>query len=226
LVGLALVSVVIWQVVSAVGSGIDGLFGGAKVVTTRPLIRLRQTYRVAAGDTVSGIAARYGISVQALIGANRLKHPNAIVVGQTLVIPTARHPAVTRRLIRSAAARYHVDPAFALGLADEESGFNENAVSDTGAIGVMQIEPETGQFLAQELNRTINLGVERDNISAGVYWLSRLLADYHGSERSAAAAYYEGQGNLARHGYLPGTGLYVADVMALREKYLTHAGGS
>src|SRR5581483_11858356 len=134
-------------------------------------------------------------------------------------IPTPFHPVLTRQLIRTTARRYHLDPNFAVGLADQESGFDENQVSPTGAIGVMQIEPATGSDLARELGRPIDLGVERDNILCGVYYLKTLVTDYHGNERSAAAAYYEGQGNLAAHGYLAGTKQYVDDVMALRQRW-------
>ena len=141
-------------------------------------------------------------------------------MGQTLIIPSPYHPAKTRHLVAALARQYHLDPAFALAIADQESGFNENAISPTGAIGVMQVEPGTGKQLATDLGRSIDLGVERDNITVGVYWLAYLVRYYAGNERSAAAAYYEGQGNLAAHGYLAGTGQYVADVMALRQRYL------
>ena len=44
-------------------------------------------YTVRLGDTLSGIAARHGVSVQALVGANRISNPNLIRAGQTLTIP-------------------------------------------------------------------------------------------------------------------------------------------
>lgn len=46
------------------------------------------TYTVKRGDTLSGIAKKYGVSVQQLINANNIKNPNLIYVGQILTIPT------------------------------------------------------------------------------------------------------------------------------------------
>lgn len=54
-------------------------------------------YVVQAGDTLSAIAARYGISVPQLVSANQLSDPDRLAIGQRLVIPTAGAPPVTRR---------------------------------------------------------------------------------------------------------------------------------
>lgn len=210
---------VVYFIVSAAVSGLDRLFGDAASTTKVAMLTLHQTYTVSAGDTLDGIAARFGISRQQLALANHLRNPNLIRLGQKLIIPTPRHPTLTRQIIRTTAHRYGLDANFAIGLADQESGFNENVVSPTGAIGVMQIEPATGSDLARELGRPIDLGVEQDNILCGVYYLKTLVTYYHGDERSAAAAYYEGQANLAAHGYLAGTQQYVDDVMALRRRW-------
>jgi uncharacterized protein YgiM (DUF1202 family) len=130
--------------------------------------------------------------------------------------PRVYSPAQTRRLIDLQAHWYGVDPALALAIAWQESGFNQNIRSRTGAVGVMQVEPTTGRVVARLLGRSLDLTDENDNILAGVYWLAYLLRYYGGDERLAVAAYYEGQRNLARHGIWPITRHYVADVMALR----------
>lgn len=51
-------------------------------------------YTVVAGDTMYGIAVRYGIDLNALIAANPSANPNALVIGQTLCLPPATAPAV------------------------------------------------------------------------------------------------------------------------------------
>ena len=45
------------------------------------------TYRVAAGDTLTEIASRYGTTVAALTSANKIKNPDLIQIGQKLTIP-------------------------------------------------------------------------------------------------------------------------------------------
>jgi LysM repeat protein len=219
LAALGLIVAIVWQLIASAASGFEQLFGIAGSTAAVPMLQLHQTYTVSVGDTLSQIAARFGVSERKLMRANHIKNANLIVLGERLIIPARYHPAKTRRLIRRIARRYHLDPAFALGIADEESGFDENALSPTGAIGVMQIEPATGAQLARDLGRPINLGREKDNIDCGIYWLAYLVRYYGGNERSAAAAYYEGQGNLSAHGYLPGTRQYVNNVMALRSRY-------
>lgn len=218
---LVIVLLVGWNVASMAVSGIGHAFGLASTVA-KPAVQIHRTYTVQPGDTLSGIAARFGISTDLLVRANHLHDPNSIQAGRTLVVPSPYHPALTRRLVEQTASRYQIEPAFADAVAYQESGFNENAVSPTGAVGVMQVEPDTANFVANLLGRSFDLGVESDNITVGVYWLSQLVAHYHGDERSAAAAYFEGEGNLARHGYLNGTGQYVANVMALRQRFLGH----
>jgi LysM repeat protein len=223
LAALGLVTIVLWQLIALTISGLNQVFGTAATTTSVPRLQLRHIYVVSVGDTVNGIAARFGISERELANANHIRQPNLIVLGQKLIIPTPDHPRLTRHIIRVIAKQYGLDPAFALGVADEESGFNENVISPTGAIGVMQIEPATGRQLAKDIGRPINLGLERDNISCGVYWLHYLVRYYGGSERSAAAAYNEGQGNLSAHGYLAGVKQYVDNVMALRNRYAGRA---
>jgi murein DD-endopeptidase MepM/ murein hydrolase activator NlpD len=50
---------------------------------------------VAAGETLFALSQRYGVSVEAIVAANRLADPNRIVIGQRLIIPAGRGPATT-----------------------------------------------------------------------------------------------------------------------------------
>jgi len=211
-----------YRVASVVGPGIGQLLGVAGSVGSSgapPTIELQRTYVVQSGDTVGSIAAQFGVSPALILQRNHLAHPNLIYPGERLAIPTPYHPKATRLLVEATARKFNLDPSFADALAYQESGFDENVVSSTGAIGVMQVEPGTGALVARRLGQPLDLGVEQDNITAGVYWLSYLTRYYGGDERKAAAAYYEGQQNLADHGYLPGTALYVADVMSLKHSF-------
>lgn len=185
-----------------------------------------RSYLVRAGDTLSSISAAHGTTTAALLQANRIANPNQVVSGSWLVIPAALQiqPApygasTARALIVDNARRYGLTSALPLAVAWQESGFNQNMVSSTGAIGVMQVEPYTGRHISSLLGRPFNLSNLDDNIHAGVFWLSQLVAYYNGDERLAAAAYYEGAHNLAVHGWFQDTIQYVNNVMALRARF-------
>lgn len=219
LLSVILALVIGWQVLVGLSSGFRQLVGVASSAGSSPKVQLQRTYVVAPGDSLGSIAGRFGVSTRLLAQANHLAHPDVIVAGQTLIIPSAYHPGLTRQLVERTATSFHLDPTFAEAIAYQESGFNQNVVSPTGAIGVMQVEPGTARLVASQLRRSFDLGVESDNVTVGVYWLAYLVRYYGGDETKAAAAYYEGQGNLASRGYLTGTQQYVDSVMALRRQF-------
>jgi LysM repeat protein len=120
-----------------------------------------------------------------------------------------------KALIRRTARAFGVDPALALALAYQESGFNQRVVSPADAIGAMQVLPSTGQFVSRYVvNRHLNLLDARDNIIAGVGLLSVLLR----SARTpvAVAAYYQGLQSVRTRGMYADTRAYVRNVAALR----------
>lgn len=110
--------------------------------------------------------------------------------------------------ITSAANQYGVDPALALAVAKNESSFNPAARSPSGAIGVMQLMPDTADWLG------VNPYDTSQNIDGGVRYLSQLLGQF-GDPATAVAAYNAGPGRVSRGGPLPEeTSLYVSRVMA------------
>jgi soluble lytic murein transglycosylase-like protein len=106
------------------------------------------------------------------------------------------HPIVAGHL-DAAAARYRVDPSLVRAVAWQESRFRTNAVSRKGAIGVMQLMPDTAR----------DLGVDpydvQQNIAGGVAYLSAQLARFGGDVRLALAAYNAGPEAVARHKGVP-----------------------
>ncbi|MDQ2744273.1 MAG: LysM peptidoglycan-binding domain-containing protein [Chloroflexota bacterium] len=184
-------------------------------------------YTVRPGDTLSGIAARYGVTTAALRALNGISNPNRVLAGMRLAVPAASGAAYrpvsssssARALIVEYAQEYNVAPSFALGIAWQESGFNQAMVSSTGAVGVMQLEPASGDHVSWLLGRTFNIYDLRDNVQAGVYWVSRLLTYYGGNERVAAAAYYQGARSLQRRGWFQDTVQYVSNVEALKSRF-------
>jgi LysM repeat protein len=187
-----------------------------------------RTYVVQPGDSLSGIAARFGVTQSAVTSINNLLNEDLVVIGSQLHIPgstaagyaaTAYDPWTARSLIVQFANMYGLNPALPLAIGWQESGFNNNMISGTGAIGVMQVEPYTGVTISNILGRTMELHNVRDNVQAGVYWISNLVRYYGGDERLAVAAYYQGTRSLAHQGFYQDTYQYVANVLALKARF-------
>jgi LysM repeat protein len=174
------------------------------------------------GETLSAIAARYGTSVQALARANRIKDPNLILVGAALRIPagTARpasEPSVEESLERSA-RKHGVAPSLVKAVAWHESGWRQDAVSDKGAVGVMQVMPDTARFVNDSLEGGgLNVRSADDNVELGVTYLDHLLETMP-SKKKALAAYVSGPNSVGAKlkGYQKD---YVRDVKALEPKF-------
>ena len=107
---------------------------------------------------------------------------------------------------------YGVRKDLLIAVARAESNFNASVVSGAGAIGIMQLMPETAR----------NLGVKdpynaTDNIMGGAKYLSRLLSQYNGNISLALAAYNAGSGNVEKYGGIPPfkeTQTYVRKILA------------
>src|SRR5438045_8247951 len=100
--------------------------------------------------------------------------------------------------IAGAAARHNVDPNLVRALVKVESNFNPNAVSRKGAMGLMQLMPQT----ARQLDLTNPFNPEK-NVDAGVRHLKQLLESYGGDVRLSLAAYNAGSGAVARSSGIP-----------------------
>jgi soluble lytic murein transglycosylase len=100
--------------------------------------------------------------------------------------------------IRAGAARYDLDPALVAAVAYAESKFDEHALSSAGAVGLMQILPDTAdQIAAQSGGVTFtaaDLENPRINVRYGSYYLRQALDAYDGDARAAVASYNAGMG--------------------------------
>jgi len=128
-----------------------------------------------------------------------------------------RHDAMTRtqvrRLVAAMARHYDVPPRLALAIAWQESGWQQRQVSSAGAIGVMQVMPDTGRWMRWYAGRPLRLRDTHDNVRAGVLTL-RILRSWTKYDKNAIAAYYQGFGAVKRHGHFKDTKRYVASVRA------------
>ncbi len=104
-------------------------------------------------------------------------------------------------IIRQQGAQKHVDPALIAGVIYAETKFDPRP-SSAGAEGLMQILPQTAEFLAQRSGAktftTADLGTPQVNIAYGTYYLRYLLDEYGASKVLALAAYNGGEANVSR----------------------------
>lgn len=87
--------------------------------------------------------------------------------------------------------------AWAIGQAEQESGFDPDAESPAGAVGLMQLEPATA--LEWGITDPADLKDPAKNAQAGCHYMAYLTRRYDGNVIKALAAYNWGPGNIARH---------------------------
>ena len=114
-----------------------------------------------------------------------------------------------------------VPAALAEAIAWQESGWNNDEVSSIGAVGVMQIVPTTWSWIDQYLTPSRPLGTASalENVRAGTLLLKQLLAVTGGDRQLAVAGYFQGLSSIKRYGMFASTKHYVANVMALSQRF-------
>ncbi len=116
-------------------------------------------------------------------------------------------------IIKAACNRHGVDPALVQALVKVESGFNPYALSRKGAMGLMQLMPQT----AEDMNVT-NTFNPHENVDGGVRYLRYLIDRYEGNLALALAAYNSGETAVKKWGTIPPfpeTQSYVQKILGL-----------
>lgn len=225
-------------------AGVVGLVVGAPVAASE------RTRTVARGDTLSALAASLGVSVSNLARANGIIDIHRILAGSRLVVPkaaatparaapvpaaapppssAARVPARLRAQPERLALMSHFDaaarefevPADLLkAMTWLESGWRNDRVSSTNAIGIGQLMPDTVAFVNGVLLRArLDPRRPEHNIRMSARFLAYLLRQNDGDVALALSSYYQGLASVRRQGPLPQTRRYVANVLALRQKF-------
>jgi soluble lytic murein transglycosylase len=191
---------------------------------SRARIRRRRLVAVA-------VVAMLGVGV--VVGIGRLDD----AVREAITLPL-RHDDIIRQQARDK----QLDASLIAAVIYEESRFRDQT-SHAGARGLMQITPDTADFIARQSGgyrfEQDDLATPQVNISYGAYYLRYLLDHYDGHEAPAIAAYNAGLTNADRwvadaggpaefdpesHIPFPETRAYVGNVLERRDQYRDHYG--
>jgi len=198
-------------------------YGRRTPVLTQVTASSTASYTVRPGDTLTEIAAKHKTTVRALAAANDITSVNLVVEGAKLRLPesVASGPAadLSRSTVRAHidkwAVHYGISVSLARALAWQESGFQTNVTSSTGAWGPMQIMPDTWTFVETVLlGRTVPRTGE-GGVRVGMALLSHLLKRFNGDQRLALGAWYQGEKAVREHGLYGETKTFIANVLAL-----------
>jgi N-acetylmuramoyl-L-alanine amidase len=196
-------------------------------------------HTVQPGESLWSIASVNGLSVDELAAANGLPSDTSLIAGTTVLIPTptagsgqcvwdcasTAHPhptdeTVTPSQVGAIATQYGMSPALVQSIAWNESAFDNSAVSSAGARGVMQIIPDTWNFIDEQLVAgPLDPTSAIDNVEAGVVYLHHLYHLQGGDGDATVASYFQGPN---REELLPETEAYLREV---RDDEQDFAGG-
>lgn len=135
------------------------------------------------------------------------------------VLPAMIHAQVDRgfadRCVHHYATYYRVPPELIAALIDVESRWNRRAISNKGAMGLMQLMPAT----ARRFGAVQPFDTEQ-NIAAGTRYVTKLMWEFHGDLRLVAAAYYAGDRWVGQKQLEYRNPDVVAYVQAVRRQYM------
>jgi soluble lytic murein transglycosylase len=141
----------------------------------------------------------------------------------------ARYPLEYDHIVRAYAEERDLDPALVAAMIYAESRFDPNVRSTAGAIGLMQILPDTGRFIAKSTGGdgfvVADLRNPDINVRYGTWLVAYLLDRYDGHVPTALAAYHAGPGNVdawresGGRVAFPETRAYVDEVLRVRGVY-------
>lgn len=139
-------------------------------------------------------------------GINPVFIPETLPAVQALnissILPPTREASASggayEDIIKQAAEKYNIPEKLITSVIRQESNFNNEVVSRSGAQGLMQLMPGTARFLG-----VTNSFDPFQNIMGGTKYLRQMLDQFGGNVEHALAAYNAGPGNVKKHGGIP-----------------------
>ncbi|MEC0248991.1 lytic transglycosylase domain-containing protein [Paenibacillus chitinolyticus] len=128
-----------------------------------------------------------------LLGFVFLLFSNGLFIGQMI------YPIHYREEIRQNAVQYQVDPFLIAAIIKVETNFNHDRESKKGAVGIMQLMPDTAEWIRETSNtKSADFRDPKHNIQLGSWYLAWLNKQYKGNWLYSIAAYNAGQGNVSK----------------------------
>jgi soluble lytic murein transglycosylase-like protein len=150
-------------------------------------------------DEIVTITDEHGRKIIINTGETRAKGRWAArVVPPVKAANASPSPSELRHLVEQTASRHQIDPQLVHAIIKVESEYHPKAVSRKGAMGLMQLLPETAQRFG--VGNPFN---PKENIEGGVSYLKHLLDHFGGDLSLSLAAYNAGEGAVQRFGGIP-----------------------
>lgn len=183
---------------------------GTQPTAPRSPYYARSAPKTSASSAAIRVPAKSGSTKRGGLSPNTLRRIIAAVCAAALIVTgllTARatvrgfYPMKYDALISATCREFGLEPSLAYAVIKTESGFDEQALSNVGAMGLMQIMPETFEWLQKKLPPEEALPPEalyrpEVNIRYGVFYLSMLHGQF-GDDTLTIAAYHAGQNRVS-----------------------------
>lgn len=134
-----------------------------------------------------GLWAKLGLALAAILLIAIMSAPEWI---------SSLYPLSNQEVVFASAEKHDVDPFLVFAIIRAESGGEANACSPVGARGMMQLMPDTAEWIASQMGRTDyrveQLNDPAVNIEMGCWYLKHLDREFHGNDTAVIAAYNAG----------------------------------